>query len=264
MLYAPPAVAPQLTNTGPWKAPPILVSGASAYRDGEFLYQDFLYDDHGARRAARPRRPAHRGRHLFSLPSGTYTYPTDPRLREQRGRPRRAPRQAARRRHRLPRHAQHAEGPVAGRPSRSRSAAPPAPRCPCPHGAERQLAGRRCSSPSTAARAVAELVHAATGAPVAGAAPTVTVDTRRAARSRCACPTRRGTRATSTVRLAAGVGPVGQRAATATSRRGPAADATASRRRGHSGRAAGVLQRRLPARRALPDPGRRQRTPRAA
>lgn len=37
--------SPQLENTGTWKAQPILISGASAYRDGEFLYQDFLYDD---------------------------------------------------------------------------------------------------------------------------------------------------------------------------------------------------------------------------
>ncbi|MEP6953845.1 MAG: hypothetical protein ABI950_07285 [Solirubrobacteraceae bacterium] len=37
ILYAPPAVAPQLTNTGPWHADPILVSGAENYRGGEFL-----------------------------------------------------------------------------------------------------------------------------------------------------------------------------------------------------------------------------------
>src|SRR3954449_6309753 len=47
-LYTPPADAPQLQNAEPWRASPILVSGASAYRAGEFLYQDFLYDDHGA------------------------------------------------------------------------------------------------------------------------------------------------------------------------------------------------------------------------
>jgi hypothetical protein len=49
LLYRRPAVAPQLTNAGPWHARPILVSGATAYRHGEFLYQDFPYDDHGAR-----------------------------------------------------------------------------------------------------------------------------------------------------------------------------------------------------------------------
>src|SRR4051794_31010381 len=43
LLYATPASAPQLQNVGPWKSPPILVSGAEAYRDGEFLYQDFLF-----------------------------------------------------------------------------------------------------------------------------------------------------------------------------------------------------------------------------
>src|SRR4051812_23251469 len=48
VLYAPPAAAPQLTNGGVWRAPPILVSGATAYRQGEFLYQDWLYDDRGA------------------------------------------------------------------------------------------------------------------------------------------------------------------------------------------------------------------------
>src|SRR5207245_7725532 len=48
VLYAPATAAPQLTNTGVWQAPPIMVSGATAYRDGEFLYQDFLYDDDGA------------------------------------------------------------------------------------------------------------------------------------------------------------------------------------------------------------------------
>ncbi|MGZ6696102.1 MAG: hypothetical protein ACXVFL_10715, partial [Solirubrobacteraceae bacterium] len=76
ILYAPPAVAPQLTNAGPWKADPILVSGASAYRDGEFLYQDFLYDDHGAREQRDPADPR-TGADTFSTPNGTYTYPAD-------------------------------------------------------------------------------------------------------------------------------------------------------------------------------------------
>ena len=77
ILYEPPATAPELTNTGIWRAPPILVSGAEAYRDGEFLYQDWLYDDHGARELADvldPRLAA--AGDLFSMPNGTYTYPT--------------------------------------------------------------------------------------------------------------------------------------------------------------------------------------------
>jgi len=76
ILYAPPASAPQLTNAGNWRAQPILVSGASAYRRGEFLYQDFLYDDHGAREQPDPQDPR-AAIDLFSKPSGTYTYPTD-------------------------------------------------------------------------------------------------------------------------------------------------------------------------------------------
>ncbi|HZO61336.1 MAG TPA: hypothetical protein VFB51_16740, partial [Solirubrobacterales bacterium] len=57
ILYAPPANAPQLTNSGVWNASPILVSGAAAYRSGEYLYQDFLYDDHGANQAPDPTDP---------------------------------------------------------------------------------------------------------------------------------------------------------------------------------------------------------------
>src|SRR5882762_8480817 len=75
LLYAPAASAPQLTNAGIWRAPPILVSGATAERSGEFLYQDFLYDDHGARQAPDPADPRTAG-NLFSRPNGTYTYPT--------------------------------------------------------------------------------------------------------------------------------------------------------------------------------------------
>ena len=79
LLYRQPAVAPQLTNTGPWKASPILVSGASAYRRGEFLYQDYLYDDHGAHETPDPSNPqATALGDLFSMPNGTYTYPTGP------------------------------------------------------------------------------------------------------------------------------------------------------------------------------------------
>ena len=78
ILYKPLTVAPQLTNTGIWSAPPILISGASAYRAGEYLYQDFLYDDHGANGGSRdPNDPRIAG-DTFSEPNGTYTYPTGP------------------------------------------------------------------------------------------------------------------------------------------------------------------------------------------
>src|SRR5581483_2151122 len=47
ILYRPPARAPQLENTGVWRAAPTMVCLTSAYRRGEFLYQDCLWDDHG-------------------------------------------------------------------------------------------------------------------------------------------------------------------------------------------------------------------------
>ncbi|MCW3016740.1 MAG: putative penicillin acylase [Solirubrobacterales bacterium] len=78
VLYAPVPDAPQLQNVAPWHAPPILVSGASAYRDGEFLYQDFLQDDRGAGGVPDPSDPHDLRAFLFSPKSGTLTYPTDP------------------------------------------------------------------------------------------------------------------------------------------------------------------------------------------
>jgi hypothetical protein len=78
-LYAPPPEdVPQLENATPWVAEPILVSGAQAYRDGEWLYQDFLHDDHGAAGARDPTDPFGIEAHLFSPTAGTLTYPTDP------------------------------------------------------------------------------------------------------------------------------------------------------------------------------------------
>jgi hypothetical protein len=77
ILYEHPVHAPELTNAGIWHARPILVSGATAYRDGEFLYQDWIYDDYGAREAPDPNDPRAKG-NLFSRPNGTYTYPTGP------------------------------------------------------------------------------------------------------------------------------------------------------------------------------------------
>jgi len=79
ILYQAPATAPQLTNVAPFTAAPLLVSGAHAYEHGEFVYQDFLYDDSGANgnfpdpNDKRPQADA------FSLRTGTYSYPSDPR-----------------------------------------------------------------------------------------------------------------------------------------------------------------------------------------
>jgi C-terminal binding-module, SLH-like, of glucodextranase len=79
ILYAPLADAPQLDNApgSVWQAKPILISGAEAYRHGEFLYQDFLYDDHGAHEQLDPNDPRI-STATFSQPNGTYTYPTNP------------------------------------------------------------------------------------------------------------------------------------------------------------------------------------------
>ncbi|MES0874161.1 alpha/beta hydrolase-fold protein [Sinimarinibacterium thermocellulolyticum] len=83
ILYAPPPRAPQLENTGVWRAPPILISGASAYRDGEFLYQDFLFDDHGANGTLENVVDIAAGLDgvaddVFSRRGGSYRYPLDP------------------------------------------------------------------------------------------------------------------------------------------------------------------------------------------
>jgi hypothetical protein len=86
VLYEKLARAPQLENAGGsvWRAPPILVSGASAYRKGEFVYQGYVYDDHGAKLLTDPTNPMHSpggdssGGDLFSAPNGTYDYPTGP------------------------------------------------------------------------------------------------------------------------------------------------------------------------------------------
>ncbi|MCW2706983.1 MAG: putative penicillin acylase, partial [Frankiales bacterium] len=78
-LYAPAPAAPQLESTGPWKAAPILVSGGASYRDGEWLYQDFLFDDHGATGTPDPNSPYGASTHLYSPAGGTFTYPSDKR-----------------------------------------------------------------------------------------------------------------------------------------------------------------------------------------
>ncbi|HUP91085.1 MAG TPA: hypothetical protein VM074_02475 [Solimonas sp.] len=89
ILYWPLAQSPQLENVGPWSADPILISGATAYRKGEFLYQDWIYDDAGAISGAVP-PVVLPGDHvvvvdpgnpsgLGLVPFGSYRYPADPR-----------------------------------------------------------------------------------------------------------------------------------------------------------------------------------------
>ncbi len=45
--------------------------------DGEFIYQDYLYDDHGAQGLGRDPSDPRTGDDTFSAPNGTYTYPTN-------------------------------------------------------------------------------------------------------------------------------------------------------------------------------------------
>ena len=72
ILHRPPAHAPQLENTGVWRADPTRVCLTSAYRSGEFLYQDCLWDDNGG-------GPAYRW--WFYTAFKTYRYPTNPAYR---------------------------------------------------------------------------------------------------------------------------------------------------------------------------------------
>jgi hypothetical protein len=58
ILYRPLASSPQLENTGPWHAKPIMVSGTRSYRDGELVYQDFLFDDRALTYPAEPKKYA--------------------------------------------------------------------------------------------------------------------------------------------------------------------------------------------------------------
>ena len=78
VLYERPATSPQLSNAKPFRAQPILISGASAYRRGEFLYQDWLYDAHGASGGKDPSDPFTTGSYLFSPKAGAYTFPSGP------------------------------------------------------------------------------------------------------------------------------------------------------------------------------------------
>ena len=76
LLYAKSPRVPQLEVKGPFHAKPLLVSGTDAYRDGEYLYQDYLYDDHGADTGANVSPPGVDG---FSPASGDLLYPAQAR-----------------------------------------------------------------------------------------------------------------------------------------------------------------------------------------
>ncbi len=71
VLYALAPDAPQLENRHErFRAGPLLVSGTDAYVDGEYLYQDHLYDDYGSDTNGQ-------GDSSLSARVGDITYPTD-------------------------------------------------------------------------------------------------------------------------------------------------------------------------------------------
>jgi hypothetical protein len=71
VLYAPAPAAPQLENRDArFDAAPLLVSGEEAYVAGEYLYQDFLYDDFGSNTDGAGALP-------LSPRAGDITYPTN-------------------------------------------------------------------------------------------------------------------------------------------------------------------------------------------
>jgi len=76
ILRQAPAVAPQLTNSGEWTAPSPMVSGSHEYLDGEFVYQDFLYDDSGANGRLPDPNDQRTASDSFSTRTGTYSYPS--------------------------------------------------------------------------------------------------------------------------------------------------------------------------------------------
>ncbi len=76
LLYAPAPNAPQLSVQAPFSAAPLLVSGTDAYRGGEYLYQDYLFDDQGADTAPGGASSSKAGPDTFSPSAGDVVYPT--------------------------------------------------------------------------------------------------------------------------------------------------------------------------------------------
>ena len=80
-LYGENPTPPQLENGEGWDADPLLVSGCDAYVDGEYHYQDYVYDDRGADTrswvSGSPSDASALGG-ILSQPTGDYHYPNDP------------------------------------------------------------------------------------------------------------------------------------------------------------------------------------------
>lgn len=81
ILYEPPATAPQLENGPGWEVEPLMVAGAEAHVDGEYLYQDHVYDSYGANTTdtpfAEPDTVPSSDRTGVGAATGDVVYPTD-------------------------------------------------------------------------------------------------------------------------------------------------------------------------------------------
>ena len=79
-LYGDNPTPPQLENGPGWEADSLMVSGCDAYLDGEYLYQDYVYDDRGADTrswvSGAPSNASSLGG-VLSQPTGDYHYPND-------------------------------------------------------------------------------------------------------------------------------------------------------------------------------------------
>lgn len=78
LLYDDAPEPPLLEDSGPFQADPLLVSGTDAYRDGEYVYQDFLFDDRGPNTVAGRGSRTNDGQN-FSPTAGDAFYPDDDR-----------------------------------------------------------------------------------------------------------------------------------------------------------------------------------------
>ena len=78
VLYEPPETTPKLEPHGRWRADPLMVCGADAHVDGEYVFQSFVYDDNGANTGATPTEPNPApDDHTFGPMTGDIAYPED-------------------------------------------------------------------------------------------------------------------------------------------------------------------------------------------
>ena len=78
VLYEDPVTSPKLDPAGRWRADPLMVCGADAHVDGEYVFQPFVYDDNGANTSPTIDPPNPRPTdHTFGPMTGDVVYPTD-------------------------------------------------------------------------------------------------------------------------------------------------------------------------------------------